>query len=149
MFRSQACARAPSCLPASRRPPHLLPARRLGPRRGSSGFAASCFAASGPGSCSTGRRAAAPPRRRSRRAGRPRSSCRIVYLGKEYDEPPPLSYAEQIITDKGIQGARVSIKEANQSGSFVGHAFDLVEAIVPADGDVVAKAKEILKDGDA
>ena len=28
-------------------------------------------------------------------------------------------------------------------------AFDLVEAIVPAKGDVVAKAKEILKNGDA
>src|SRR5450755_324756 len=28
-------------------------------------------------------------------------------------------------------------------------AFDLVEAIVPAKGDVVAKAKEILKKGDA
>lgn len=74
---------------------------------------------------------------------------RIVYLGKEYEEPPPLSYAEPIVTDKGIQGARLSIKEANQSGAFVGRAFDLEEAIVPADGDVVAKAKEILKDGDA
>ena len=73
----------------------------------------------------------------------------IVYLGKQYDEPLPLSYAEEIITDKGIQGARVSIKEANQAGNFVGNAFELVEAIVPADGDVVAKAKEVLKNGDA
>ena len=73
----------------------------------------------------------------------------IVYLGKQYEEPLPLSYAEEIITDKGIQGARVSIKEANQAGNFVGNAFELVEAIVPADGDVVAKAKEILKNGDA
>jgi ABC transporter substrate binding protein (PQQ-dependent alcohol dehydrogenase system) len=74
---------------------------------------------------------------------------RIVYLGKEYNEPPPLSYAEPIITDKGIQGARLSLKEANQSGAFVGRTFELEEAIVPKDGDVVAKAKEILKDGDA
>jgi ABC transporter substrate binding protein (PQQ-dependent alcohol dehydrogenase system) len=74
---------------------------------------------------------------------------RIVYLSKEYEEPPPLSYAEPIITDKGIQGARLSVKEANQSGAFVGRAFDLEEAIVPADGDVVAKAKEVLKAGDA
>jgi ABC transporter substrate binding protein (PQQ-dependent alcohol dehydrogenase system) len=73
----------------------------------------------------------------------------IVYLGKQYEEPLPLSYAEEIITDKGIQGARVSIKEANQAGNFVGYGFDLVEAIVPADGDVVAKAKEVLKNGDA
>lgn len=73
----------------------------------------------------------------------------IVYLGKEYDEPPPLSYAEPIITDKGIQGARLSLKEANQSGTFVGRSFVLDEEIVPADGDVVAKAKEILAKGDA
>lgn len=79
----------------------------------------------------------------------PKIKLPIVYLGKEYDEPPPLSYAEPIIRDKGIQGARLSIKEANQSGAFVGRAFDLEEAIVPANGDVVAKAKEILKDGDA
>jgi len=73
----------------------------------------------------------------------------IVYLGKQYEEPLPLSYSEKIITDKGIQGARLIIKEANQAGSFVGYAFDLVEAIVPEDGDVVAKAKEILAKGDA
>jgi ABC transporter substrate binding protein (PQQ-dependent alcohol dehydrogenase system) len=75
--------------------------------------------------------------------------AKIVYLGKAYPEPLPLSYAERPITDKGIQGARLYIKEANQSGGFVGMGFDLVEAIVPANGDVVAKAKEILKDGDA
>ncbi len=73
----------------------------------------------------------------------------IVYLGKEYEEPLPLSYSEKIITDKGIQGARLIIKEANQAGSFVGFAFTLVEAIVPGDGDVVAKAKEILAKGNA
>jgi len=73
----------------------------------------------------------------------------IVYLGKEYEEPLPLSYSEKIITDKGSQGARLIIKEANQAGKFVGYAFNLVEAIVPADADVVAKAKEILAKGDA
>ena len=74
---------------------------------------------------------------------------RIYYLGKEYDEPLPLSYAEKPIIDKGIQGARLMLKEANQAGALVGSSFELVEAIVPQDGDVVAKAKEILKDGDA
>ena len=74
---------------------------------------------------------------------------RIVYLGKEYEEPLPLSYAEKTITDKGIQGARLMLKEANQAGKFVGHSFELVEAIVPANADVVAKAKEMLAKGDA
>jgi ABC transporter substrate binding protein (PQQ-dependent alcohol dehydrogenase system) len=73
----------------------------------------------------------------------------IVYLGKAYEEPLPLSYAEKPIFDKGIQGARLIIKEANQAGRFVGYAFELVEAIVPANADVVAKAKEILSKGNA
>jgi ABC transporter substrate binding protein (PQQ-dependent alcohol dehydrogenase system) len=75
-------------------------------------------------------------------------TTRIVYLGKQYEEPLPLSYAEEIITDKGIQGARLMIKEANQAGGFVGHAFELVEAILPEDGDIVAKAKKVLAGGD-
>ena len=71
----------------------------------------------------------------------------ITYLGKHYPEPLPLSYAEKPITDKGIQGARLGLKEINQAGNFVGNSFELKEAILPADGDIVAKAKEILKDG--
>jgi ABC transporter substrate binding protein (PQQ-dependent alcohol dehydrogenase system) len=82
-------------------------------------------------------------------AGTPATKLPIVYLGKAYPEPLPLSYAERPITDKGIQGARMYMKEANQSGGFVGMGFDLVEAIVPEKGDVVAKAKEILAKGDA
>ena len=73
---------------------------------------------------------------------------RIVYLGKEYEEPLPLSYAEKPIPDKGIQGARLMLKEANQAGGFVGHSFELTEAVVPLDADVVAKAKEVLAGGD-
>ena len=75
-------------------------------------------------------------------------NMRVVYLGKEYPEPLPLSYAEKPITDKGIQGARLMLKEANQAGNFVGHSFELIEAIVPEDGDVVAKAKEVLASGE-
>ena len=55
---------------------------------------------------------------------------RIYYLGKEYDEPLPLSYAEKPITDKGIQGARLMLKEANQAGNLIGSSFELVEVIV-------------------
>jgi ABC transporter substrate binding protein (PQQ-dependent alcohol dehydrogenase system) len=72
---------------------------------------------------------------------------RVFYLGKEYDEPLPLSYAEEIVTDKGIQGARLMLKEANQAGNFVGYAFEMDEGIVPKDGDVVAKAREALAQG--
>ena len=95
--------------------------------------------------------AAAAPSRPS--TGEPASTAddkkllRVYYLGKEYDEPLPLSYAEEVITDKGIQGARLMLKEANQAGNFVGHAFEMEEGIVPKDGDVVAKAQEALDGG--
>jgi ABC transporter substrate binding protein (PQQ-dependent alcohol dehydrogenase system) len=72
---------------------------------------------------------------------------RVYYLGKEYNEPLPHSYAEEIVTDKGIQGARLMLKEANQAGNFIGYEFKLEEGIVPKDGDVVAKAKEALAAG--
>jgi ABC transporter substrate binding protein (PQQ-dependent alcohol dehydrogenase system) len=81
--------------------------------------------------------------------GAPAAKVTIVYLGKEYREPPPLSEAEPIIADTGIQGARLSIKQANKSGQFLGYGYDLVEAVVPEDGDHVTKAKEILGGGDA
>ena len=90
--------------------------------------------------------AAAPA---AERAAQPDNNMRIVYLGKEYPEPLPLSYAEKPITDKGIQGARLMLKEANQAGNFVGHGFELIEAIIPEDGDIVAKAKEVLAAGES
>lgn len=77
-----------------------------------------------------------------------KKNLRVIYLGKDYPEPLPLSYSEELITDKGIQGARLMLKEANQAGNFVGHSFELIEDIEPADGDIVAKAKEALANGD-
>jgi ABC transporter substrate binding protein (PQQ-dependent alcohol dehydrogenase system) len=73
----------------------------------------------------------------------------IHYLGKAYDEPVPLSLVDPILTDNGIQGARLAIKDNNKSGQFLGQEYHLVEDILPADGDVAAKAKEILKGGPA
>src|SRR5581483_4026685 len=73
----------------------------------------------------------------------------IHYLGKAYDEPPPLSLVDPILTDNGVQGARLAIADNNKSGQFLGQHYTLVEDILPADGDVVAKAKDILKSGPA
>ena len=40
-----------------------------------------------------------------------KKNMRVIYLGKEYPEPLPLSYSEKVITDKGIQGARLRVRE--------------------------------------
>jgi ABC transporter substrate binding protein (PQQ-dependent alcohol dehydrogenase system) len=71
----------------------------------------------------------------------------IVYLGKDYDEPPPLSLVDKHVTDKGIQGARIALEEDNRTGRLIGQHYELLEAIVPKGGDVAAKAKELFAAG--
>ena len=71
----------------------------------------------------------------------------IVYLGKDYDEPPPLSLVDKHVTDKGIQGARIALGEDNRTGRLIGQDYKLLEAVVPKGGDVVAKAKALLAAG--
>jgi ABC transporter substrate binding protein (PQQ-dependent alcohol dehydrogenase system) len=71
----------------------------------------------------------------------------IVYLGKDYNEPPPLSLVDKDIKDKGIQGARIALEEDNRTGRLIGQEYKLLEAIVPEGGDLIAKAKELLSAG--
>ncbi len=77
-----------------------------------------------------------------------KTTVTIVYLGKAYPEPIPLSLMDPIIKDKGVQGARLGIHDNNVTGAFLGVETVLDEHVVPADGDVVAEAKKILADGD-
>ena len=76
------------------------------------------------------------------------AKIQLVYLGKAYDEPVPLSLVDKILTDNGVQGARLAISDNNKSGRFLGQDFELAETVVPKDGDVAAKAKELLATGD-
>jgi ABC transporter substrate binding protein (PQQ-dependent alcohol dehydrogenase system) len=78
---------------------------------------------------------------------KPTLTTRIIYLGKDYQEPPPLSLVDKHVTDKGIQGARIALAEDNRTGRLIGQHYDLQEEIVAPDGDVVAKAKELLAAG--
>lgn len=73
----------------------------------------------------------------------------IHYLTKEYEENIPLSLVDKILTDNGIQGARLANTDNNKSGLFVNQEYTLTEDILPADGDIAAKAKEIFAGGPA
>ncbi len=73
----------------------------------------------------------------------------IHYLTKQYEEPVPLSLVDKILTDNGLQGARLGVADDNRSGRFVNQDYELIEDVLPADSDVVAKAKKILSDGPA
>lgn len=71
----------------------------------------------------------------------------IVYLGKQYKEPPPLSLVDVIATDKGVQGARIALEEVNTTGRLIKQHFSLVEVIVPDTDDVVARAVQLFDEG--
>jgi ABC transporter substrate binding protein (PQQ-dependent alcohol dehydrogenase system) len=74
---------------------------------------------------------------------------RMIYLGKEYTEPLPLSLVEKIATDKGIRGARIALEENNRTGRFLSQDYQLGETIVKADASVAAAARTLLAGGPA
>jgi ABC transporter substrate binding protein (PQQ-dependent alcohol dehydrogenase system) len=73
----------------------------------------------------------------------------ITYLGKAYKQPPPLSLLEKPLTDEGVAGASLGVRDNNTTGNFLQQKFVLRTEIVPEDGDVAAKARNILKAGEA
>ncbi|CAI8922976.1 ABC transporter substrate-binding protein [Methylocaldum szegediense] len=71
----------------------------------------------------------------------------IAYLAQEPQSQPTLPFFDEVITDRGIQGARLGIRDNNTTGRFTGQNFTLRENIVPPDGDVTAAFKSVLADG--
>ena len=78
----------------------------------------------------------------------PTLKAHFVYLGKKYPEPVPLSLLDKVLTDEGVQGTRVAIKENNMTGRLIGHQHDISEVVLEADADVVAKARELFKNNE-
>ena len=71
----------------------------------------------------------------------------ILYLSRQYVEPPPLSLVKKIVTDEGIQGARIAIQDTNRTGHFLNQNYKLAETILGLDDDFKAKAKAALAAG--
>lgn len=72
---------------------------------------------------------------------------KILYVGKRYPEPLPLSLLDKPLTDEGVQGARLAIKENNMTGRLVEQHFELVEVVAKATEDIVPKVKAELAAG--
>ncbi len=72
----------------------------------------------------------------------------ITYITRQ--EPPiqPISLVEPILDDEGLMGAREAIDENRTTGRFLQHDYQLIERIVPQDGDVVAAFKTGLAAGE-
>ena len=72
---------------------------------------------------------------------------KIVYVGKRYPEPLPLSLLDKPLTDEGVQGARLAVKENNMTGRLIKQHFELIEVVAKANEDVVPKVKAELAAG--
>ena len=78
----------------------------------------------------------------------PSVSMTITYITKKYPEAPPLSLLDKLITDEGIQGARVALKENQMTGRLLNHTYELKEVNVPASEDIVKQGQERLAAGE-
>jgi ABC transporter substrate binding protein (PQQ-dependent alcohol dehydrogenase system) len=72
----------------------------------------------------------------------------ITYITRQEPPPQPLSLVEPILTDEGLMGARQALAENQTTGQFLEHEYQLLERIVPEDGDVVAEFQAALAEGE-
>ena len=77
----------------------------------------------------------------------PALAAEITYITKQYPEPPPLSLLDKVLTDEGVQGARVALKENNMTGRMLNHSYALHETTIPAKDEVVTPFKAMLASG--
>ncbi|WGF89502.1 ABC transporter substrate-binding protein [Marinivivus vitaminiproducens] len=61
---------------------------------------------------------------------------RIGYITQQLPEPLPLSLAVPVLTDNGVMGARVGREDNATTGRFLKQDYELVEIVVPENGDV-------------
>jgi len=62
----------------------------------------------------------------------------IVFLTRAEEPRLPLSFVDPVVEDPGVWGARLAIKDNQTTGSFLGHNYELVEIVVPAEADITA-----------
>lgn len=71
----------------------------------------------------------------------------IAYLTQEKKVPAALSNLDPFITDKGLQGAILAIKDNNTTGQFTGQTFILKQTIVSLGADVNQTFNKLVAEG--
>jgi ABC transporter substrate binding protein (PQQ-dependent alcohol dehydrogenase system) len=74
-------------------------------------------------------------------------AVKVGYLGRAYDEPPPLSLIDKVLTDNGVQGARIGIKYNATTGRLLGHGYELVTKTIGHEEDIRAAAAAMIGEG--
>src|SRR5271167_5107906 len=70
-------------------------------------------------------------------------TVQIGWLSQPVTRTLPLSYLDQPSADEGIAGARLGTADDNTTGHFTGQSFELVERVVPDDGDIAAVFRDL------
>ena len=71
----------------------------------------------------------------------------LALLTEKRAVPPALSNLDPILTDEGIQGATLGIKDNNTTGQFTGHHYDLKHIEVPLHADVISAFNLLVEGG--
>jgi len=71
----------------------------------------------------------------------------IVYITQQEAPRIPLSLIEQVPEDEGLAGARAAIRDNQTTGRLMKQNYELIERIVPRDGDLAAAMAEELAAG--
>ncbi len=80
----------------------------------------------------------------AQRAVEPKAAKLVVdYLTQEKEVRPNLPNFDLVVTDDGIQGARLAIQDNNTTGRFTHQTYVLHETVVPLNGDVTAAFKKL------
>lgn len=74
-------------------------------------------------------------------------NVRVAFLVEKMPVPAALSNLDPVLTDVGIQGATLGIKDNNTTGQFTGHRYDLKYVEVPVGEDVAAAFKQLVDEG--
>jgi ABC transporter substrate binding protein (PQQ-dependent alcohol dehydrogenase system) len=69
-------------------------------------------------------------------------AVKIHWLSQTANRTVSYAYLDRPPADEGIQGARLGIADNNTTGRFTGQSFELVERLVPADGDIAAAFRD-------
>ena len=64
------------------------------------------------------------------------TDIKVALLLEKKPIPPALSNLDPVLTDEGVQGAKLGIKDNNTTGRFTGHSYTLAVEEVPVGNDV-------------
>jgi ABC transporter substrate binding protein (PQQ-dependent alcohol dehydrogenase system) len=75
--------------------------------------------------------------------GAAEQTVKIGWLSQTVNRTVPHAYLDRPPADEGVQGARLAIADNNTTGHFTGQFFELVERVIPADGEIVDAFREL------